>query len=255
MANYSDGIVTTLLNNQNGTFTANTIGVGSGAGSGPQALAIDGAGASLLLAVANYKDNTVSVMQSQGNGNFGTQTIIPVGMGPDDVNFADFNGDGLPDLVVSNYISGSVNLILEKVAGGYSVLGPFKVGNNPYSAAVGDLDLDGTPDIVVSNYSATIRECCSAEPRFPCRIPDSPSPLDTCSIPPIYRTAPAFTDRVHPLTSLLHNRKRKRRFHRNHDRQQRSEARWKQECSTTVFPRDCKFARVTESSGTDRTLR
>ena len=151
VANYSDGTVTTLLNNQNGTFTSNTIGVGSGAGSGPQALAIDGAGASLLLAVANYKDNTVSVMQSQGNGNFGAQTIIPVGMGPDDVNFADFNGDGLPDLVVSNYTSGSVNLMLKKLAGGYSVLGPFKVGNNPYSAAVGDLDLDGTPDIVVSN--------------------------------------------------------------------------------------------------------
>jgi len=67
------------------------------------------------------------------------------------VNFADFNGDGLEDLVVSNYTSGTVNLVLARLAGGYSVQGPFNVGNNPYSAAVGDLDLDGTPDVVVSN--------------------------------------------------------------------------------------------------------
>jgi hypothetical protein len=151
VANYSDGTVTTLLNNQNGTFTSHTISVGSGAHSGPQALAIHGLGSSLLLAVANYQDNTVSVMQSNGSGSFGAQTIVPVGKGPDDVNFADFNGDGLEDLVVSNYTSGTVNLVLARLAGGYSVQGPFNVGNNPYSAAVGDLDLDGTPDVVVSN--------------------------------------------------------------------------------------------------------
>ena len=151
VANYSDGTVTTLLNNQNGTFTSHAISVGSGAHSGPQALAIHGLGSTLLLAVANYNDNTVSVMHSNGSGAFGTQTIVPVGKGPDDVNFADFNGDGLEDLVVSNYTSGTVNLALASLAGGYSVQGPFKVGNNPYSAAVGDLDLDGTPDVVVSN--------------------------------------------------------------------------------------------------------
>jgi Bacterial Ig-like domain (group 3)/FG-GAP-like repeat len=151
VANYSDGTVTTLLNNQNGTFTADAISVGSGAASGPQALAIHGSGSSLLLAVANYRDNTLSVMQSNGSGAFGAQTIVPVGKGPDDVSFADFNGDGLEDLVVSNYTSGTVNLVLGRLAGGYSVQGPFNVGNNPYSAAVGDLDLDGTPDVVVSN--------------------------------------------------------------------------------------------------------
>ncbi len=151
VANYSDGTVTTLLNNKNGTFTATTKSVGSGAGSGPQALAINGSGSSLLLAVANYKDNTVSVMKSNGSGGFGTQTIVPVGKGPDDVNFADFDGNGIPDLAVSNYTDGTVNLALGSSGGSYTVLGPFKVGNSPYSAAVGDLDLDGTPDIVVSN--------------------------------------------------------------------------------------------------------
>ncbi|MGB6686746.1 MAG: FG-GAP-like repeat-containing protein [Terracidiphilus sp.] len=151
VANYHAGTVTTLLNNQNGTFTASTISVGSGAGSGPQALAITGSGSSLLLAVANYKDDTVSVMKSNGSGSFGAQTIVPVGNGPDDVNFADFNGDGIQDLVVSNYTDGTVDLLLGSSGGSYTVSGPFTVGNNPYSAAVGDIDHDGTPDVIVSN--------------------------------------------------------------------------------------------------------
>jgi predicted outer membrane repeat protein len=151
VANYNDGTVTTLLNNQNGTFTATTISVGSGAGSGPQALAINGSGSNLLLAVANFKDNTVSVLQGNGSGAFGAQKIVSVDKGPDDVGFADFNGDGILDLAVSNYTGNTVSLVLGSSAGTYTALAPFNVGDSPYSAAVGDLDLDGTPDIVVSN--------------------------------------------------------------------------------------------------------
>jgi len=151
VANYNDGTVTTFLNNRNGTFTANTLSVGSGAGSGPQALAVNGSGTSLLLAVANYKDNTVSVLTSKGDGTFGAQKIIGVGKGPDDVNFADFNGDGIADLVVANYTDDTADLLLGGGSGNYALVGPFAVGDSPYSAAVGSLNVDGTPDIVVSN--------------------------------------------------------------------------------------------------------
>jgi hypothetical protein len=151
VANYADGTVTILLNSQDGTFVQTTLSVGSGTASGPQALAVSGSGAALLLAVANYKDNTISVMQSNGSGGFETQKVVNVGKGPDDVNFADFNGDGIPDLAVANYTNNTVNVVLGGSGGNYTVLGPFSVGSSPYSAAVGDLDLDGTPDLVVSN--------------------------------------------------------------------------------------------------------
>ena len=151
VANYSDGTVTTLLNNQNGTFTPTVVPVGSGAHSGPQALAINGTGSGLKLAVANYTDNTVSVLPSNGDGSFGTQKIVNVGRGPDDVTFADFNNDGIEDLAVSNYTDGTVDLLLGSGSGNYTLTGPFAVGNNPYSAAVADIDLDGTPDVVVPN--------------------------------------------------------------------------------------------------------
>jgi VCBS repeat protein len=151
VANYLDGTVTILLNNQDGGFAASVISVGTGAGSGPQALAIEGAGNTLLLAVANFRDNSVSVLRGDGSGAFGAQTIIPAGGGPDDVVFADFNGNGIPDMAVSNYTTGTVSLMMGSAGGSYAVLGPFKVSNTPYSVAVGDLDLDGTPDIVVPN--------------------------------------------------------------------------------------------------------
>lgn len=147
VANYADNTVTVLLNNQNGTFTPSQITVGAG----PQALAITGSGTNLLLGVANYAGNTVSVLQSIGDGTFGPQKVVAVGNGPDDINFADFNGDTIPDIVVSNYGSGTVSLVLGSSGGSYTAIGQFPIGNNPYSAAVGDLNGDGTPDIVVSN--------------------------------------------------------------------------------------------------------
>jgi hypothetical protein len=147
VANYSDGTVTILLNNKNGTFAASHITTGSG----PQALAITGTGTNLLLAVANYLGNSISVLPSNGNGTFGSAKLVSVGHGPDDVSFADFNGDGIPDLAVANYTDGTVSLVLGSSGGSYTALAPFQAGDNPYSAAVGDLDRDGTPDLVVAN--------------------------------------------------------------------------------------------------------
>lgn len=150
VANYADGTVTTLLNNQNGAFTATTHSVGSASDSGPRALAITGSVTNLLLGVANFNDNTVSVLEGVGNGAFGPQTLVPVGKGPDALNFNDFNGDGIPDLVVANYSDGTINVLLGSSQGTYSLLGPFGTGGTPQSVAVGDLDGDGTPDVVAA---------------------------------------------------------------------------------------------------------
>jgi hypothetical protein len=147
VANYRDGNVTILLNNRDETFSASTVT----AGTGPQALAITGTGANLLLAVANFNTNNVSVLKSNNNGTFAAQTLVNVGHGPDEVEFTDINGDGIPDLVVTNYTDSSLSLVTGSAGGTYTALTPFPIGNNPYAAAVGDLDGDGTPDIVVAN--------------------------------------------------------------------------------------------------------
>ncbi len=147
VANYHDGTVSILLNQQNGTFSATPVTVGTG----PQALAITGSGTSQLIAVANFGSNNVSILQNGGSGTFTAQTPVNVGAGPDEVRFADVNGDSIPDLVVANYTDGTLNVATGSAGGSYTVLGPFAVGTKPYSAAAGDLDADGTPDIVVAN--------------------------------------------------------------------------------------------------------
>jgi hypothetical protein len=149
VANFADGTVTILRNNQDATFSLSNITVGAG----PQALAITGSGANLLLAVANSTGNSVTVMQSNNNGSFAPQKVTAVGQGPDDVRFADFNGDGIQDLTVANSTDGTLSLVLGSVSGAYSSLVPFPVGSSPASAAVGDLNGDGTPDVVVANKS------------------------------------------------------------------------------------------------------
>ena len=54
------------------------------------------------LVVANYGDNTVSVLLGNGNGTFQTQQTFAAGYGPNSVAIGDVNGDGKPDLVVAD---------------------------------------------------------------------------------------------------------------------------------------------------------
>jgi hypothetical protein len=148
VANYADGTVSLLRNNQDGTFRATVKAVGSG----PQALGIVEVGTNLLIAVANFGSNTVTVLDDVGNSaTFVVSASVNVGAGPDEVRFADINGDGIPDLIVANYTDGTLNVAIGNADGTYTVLGPFPIGTKPYSAAAGDLNKDGTPDIVVAN--------------------------------------------------------------------------------------------------------
>ena len=149
VANYHDGTTSILVNNQDGTFTASTVGVG--ANSGPQALAITGSGTNQSIAVANFGSNNVDVLRNNGSGTFTIETTVIVGKGPDEVRFADINGDGIPDLIVANYTDGTLNVATGTAGGTYTVLAPFPIGTKPYSAATGDIDMDGTPDVVVAN--------------------------------------------------------------------------------------------------------
>ena len=147
VADYRDGTVSILLNQQNGSFSATPVTVGTG----PQSVAITGSGTSQLIAVANFGSNNVSILKNNGSGTFTGQPPVSVGLGPDEVRFADINGDSIPDLVVANYTDGTLNLAKGSGGGPYTVLGPFTIGTKPYSAAAGDLNADGTPDIVVAN--------------------------------------------------------------------------------------------------------
>jgi hypothetical protein len=105
VANSSDSTVTILLGNGNGTFTqaANSpVTVGSR----PISIAegdFNGDGIP-DLAVANYGDDTVTILLGNGDGTFKQAAVRPVTVFPEPffVAVGDFNGDGIPDLAVAS---------------------------------------------------------------------------------------------------------------------------------------------------------
>ena len=64
------------------------------------------------LAICNYDDGNLSVLNGHGDGTFDPQSIVAVGAMPHFVVAGDLNGDGKPDLVVPNYGSSSVSVLL-----------------------------------------------------------------------------------------------------------------------------------------------
>jgi hypothetical protein len=115
------------------------------------------------IIVANYADNTVSVLLNTTptgatTPSFASQQIIHTGTKPRFLTLADLNGDGRPDLIVTNSGDNTVSVFLNQTAAGASAVafGPqqtWATGANPVSVAAVDVNGDGRPDLVVVNNS------------------------------------------------------------------------------------------------------
>lgn len=109
--------VTILLGNGDGTFTSAS-GSPIPVGNQPDAIVTgdfnnDG---KLDLAIANFGDNTVTLLLGDGDGTFTQAGGSPyaVGKGPYQIAAADFNGDGKRDLAVANLTDGTVSILLQQ---------------------------------------------------------------------------------------------------------------------------------------------
>jgi Bacterial Ig-like domain (group 3)/FG-GAP-like repeat len=113
VANFDANNIYILLGNGNGTFKSNPQFFSAGPNPfGMTALDYNGDG-HIDLAVSNYDytnaTGNVEILLGGGTGAFAptAQSPITVGLEPDDVVTADFNGDGKPDLAIPN--SGDTN--------------------------------------------------------------------------------------------------------------------------------------------------
>ena len=132
-------------------------------GNSPRALTtldLNGDGAPDLI-VANYYDNTVSVLLNTTapgatTPSFATQQTFATGTHPFYLAAADVNGDGKPDLAVANRGDNTVGVLLNTTAPGATTASfapqqTFGTGSNPANLVFKDVNGDGRLDLLVAN--------------------------------------------------------------------------------------------------------
>ncbi len=94
-----------------------------------------------------------------GDGSFGPSGLFPAGTSPFDVATADFDEDGILDLLTANLLSNNVSFLRGQGVGGvgdgtFAAPLHFPAGPGPFRLAVGDFNEDGILDVAVANNTA-----------------------------------------------------------------------------------------------------
>jgi len=146
VVNRTDGTVSVLTGNGDGTFTAQAdLTVGTAPSAAAVGL-IDG-DANADLVVSNESDSSVSVFLGNGDGTFAASGTVATAGQPTSVVLADANNDTFLDLVTSNGSNDTVSVLLGDGTGGFAPHQDY----GPESVWVGLLDNDNDLDIVTAN--------------------------------------------------------------------------------------------------------
>ncbi len=158
---YSNGSVSVLLGNGDGTFQQQ---VGYAVGTAPTPIAagdFNGDGRTdLAVAQGEFgQPGSVSVLLGNGDGTFQPQVIYPVGQGPGGIVIGDFNEDGRTDLAVANQnwsegSGGTVSVLLGNGDGTFQPQIAYPVGSSssyPMGITAGDFNGDGHTDLALAD--------------------------------------------------------------------------------------------------------
>lgn len=124
--------------------------------------------------LGDYGD-TVSVLIGDGSGNFAPQQVYTTGLAPRSVRAADFNDDGMIDLIVSCQFGNLISLLPGNENGTFAQAQIFDQDYSPHGATLADFDGDGDTDIAyvdrASSRMITMRNSCVIDKGNDC-LPD-----------------------------------------------------------------------------------
>jgi hypothetical protein len=110
----------------------------------------------LDIVVANFGNNTVSVLLGYGDGSFANQVTYSTASGPSSVAVGDFNNDSQLDIVVTNRDHFVVSVFLGYVNEVFAKETTLTTGNGsrPRALVISDFNNDDRMDIGVANSGA-----------------------------------------------------------------------------------------------------
>jgi len=99
---------------------------------------------------ANAKNNTLSVLLSNGNGAFNKTLTFPVASEPTTIVTGDINNDNIPDLLANSRGSGQLTVLLGYGNGSFRKLPGIKTGKVPLAIIPADFNGDKKLDVAVT---------------------------------------------------------------------------------------------------------
>jgi FG-GAP-like repeat/Bacterial Ig-like domain (group 3) len=163
-ANTTDGSISVLMNKADGSGTFNAAQTYK-VGTLPFQVAIGDLNGDGIpdIAVANYGDNTVTVVYGPLNAPFQTIQSLPTCTNPYGVAIGDFRHSGQNDIVVTCYHTDQMEVFLNNgmlpfqapmLPTTFQSPAMYTTDANPTSIALGDFNRDGKLDIVTGNSTA-----------------------------------------------------------------------------------------------------